>query len=224
MTVGFIHEFNNILRSIQGFTDLALLRIGANGPNRQGLEQIRIGTERVTELLGQLEHFHMEASASQPVTLGLVLKGYGKSLAFEPALAKVTESGQIRPTVLVQVRDTNIQVLARPTQVQDLLVALHRVACGVSTDVEDNCRPQLVLQQASTEGDENDRTPPRLELLLQGLGTLPEGSEAELGQLAEALGGVMSVRRPADNCISYRVSLPGLYPVLPIPSNRQLNT
>lgn len=211
LTAGFIHEFNNTLCTIQGFTDLAILRSSGQGLERQGLEQIRIGAQRSTRLLEQLERFHMEAGTTQPVPLGLLLKGYGKwlqTVQAGPAEAEgaVTQR-EIPARLAVQVRDTAYMVLAQPVQVQRMLALLHQAVMAAAGSSEGK-QVQLVLRQTVIDrvGEQNTR----LELVLQGITALPAASTGELEQLTADLGGSLTMQEEQDGSKSCCLALPGL--------------
>lgn len=208
LTAGFIHEFNNILCSIQGFADLTLLRAGADGPNRQGLEQIRIGAERVTQLLDQLEHFHMEAATVQPVALGLLLKGYGKCLLAEQGWDQAEQ--QSPAGLSLQVRDTATLVQAQPLQVQRLLLLLRRAAAAASASnsVEPGKQNGLTLLLRQQLSAEVDTQAPRLELIIEGMTALPEVYREDLEQLAAELGSKLSSRQEQAGSTAYCLTLP----------------
>ncbi len=208
LTAGFIHEFNNTLSTILGFTDLAILRSNGQGPERQGLEQIRIGVQRSTRLLEQLERFHMEAETEQPVPLGLVLKGYGKWLqGMQGGAATAGGAGRkdLISRVNVQVRDTSTLVPAQPLQVQRLLALLHHAAMAAGEQQEGN-EVRLVLRQAVS--DRPNEKNPRLELVLQGIAALPEASVGELRQITADLDGSLTLIEE-DGTKSCCLSLPG---------------
>lgn len=205
LTAGFIHEFNNTLCTIQGFTALAILRSSGQASERQGLEQIRIGVQRSTKLLEQLERFHMEAETVQPLPVGILLKGYGK---FLQAMAKEDAARHKNPlaSLAVQVQDTATLVLARPSQMQRLLALLHQVAMAAKKDAAAD-EVQLVLRQAVLDRTHSHN--PKLELVLNGIIELPVASKAELEQIALELGGTLSVSKKEDGLTSCCLSLPG---------------
>ena len=205
LTAGFIHEFNNTLCTIQGFTDLAILRSDGQASERQGLEQIRIGVQRSTRLLEQLERFHMEAETVQPLPVGILLKGYGKYLQ-AAATEDAARQKQHQASLAVQVQDTATLVLARPVEMQRLLALLHQVAMAVKKGTAAEV-VQLVLRQAYT--DRAHTRNPKLELVLQGLSGVPAASRAELEQLALELGGTLSVSTKEDGSTFCCLSLPG---------------
>ena len=225
LTAGCIHEFNNILCSVQGFTDLALLRSSATGPERAGLEQIRIGTERATRLLGQLERFNMEAASLQPVPLGLLLKGYGKFLQVEQEREQ-SERPQSWTELSIQVRDTTNVVQAEPLQMQRLLSLLHRAAVAVpaknNPENGDKNRGTLTLRQQ--EGTQQDAgaaevQPPRLELLVEAVAEPPEADVQALRQIVSELGGHLRIdqhRNPQHaGSSAYRLTFPAYAQVSP---------
>jgi len=65
---GVAHDFNNLLTGIQGYTDLALLRLSESDPVYRDLKQIRLTAARATELVRQLLLF----SRKQPMELAWV--------------------------------------------------------------------------------------------------------------------------------------------------------
>lgn len=213
LTSGFIHEFNNSLCTIQGFTDLALLRSSGQTAERQGLEQIRIGVQRSTRLLEQLGRFHVEVETAQPVPLGLLLKGYDKWVrSLQSGPVGTNGSGQksdqqnMPVRLNVQVRDTSTMVLAQPVQVQHLLGLLHQAAITAAEDGGGR-EVQLVLRQAVI--DRVDGQNPRLELVLNGIAELPAASTQALEQVATELGGSFLIHKEKDGAKSCRLSLPG---------------
>ena len=226
LTVGCIHEFNNILCSVQGFTDLALLGSSATGPERAGLEQIRIGTERATRLLEQLERFNMEAASVQPVPLGLLLKGYGKFLLAEQGEAEQAGGQQSAAAASIQVRDTASLMQAEPLQMQRLLSLLHRAAVAVpaknNPENGDKNRGTLTLRQQ--EGTQQDAgaaevQPPRLELLVEAVAEPPEADVQALRQIVSELGGHLRIdqhRNPQHaGSSAYRLTFPAYAQVSP---------
>ncbi len=54
---GVAHDFNNMLMVIQGFTDLALRKIGPDDPIRKDLKEVMSASERSTDLTRQLLAF-----------------------------------------------------------------------------------------------------------------------------------------------------------------------
>jgi len=60
---GIAHDFNNLITAIQGFTDMAMLRIEPENPLYMDLQEVRVASKRATELTQQLLLF----SRKQPM-------------------------------------------------------------------------------------------------------------------------------------------------------------
>ena len=220
ISAGGIHEFNNILCSIQGFADLALLRGTAEAPGHQELKQIRIGAGRAVRLLEILERFLLEDHTPQPVPLGLLMKGYGKYVQAATANAE-GEQGQPPSHIRVQVEDMETLLLAKPVQMQELFTLLQQTAVGTSKPGEEEKWPRKELQLLVQRGaahplvDLGSTPQPRLELLLHGATGLPPDLAAQWQQLAVALGGEWSQRQTPEEAGPYCMSLPGISPDTP---------
>jgi len=65
---GVAHDFNNLLTVIQGYADLALMKVDETNPLHRDLKQIRIAASRAASLTGQLLAF----SRRQPIELTLL--------------------------------------------------------------------------------------------------------------------------------------------------------
>ncbi|NQS71347.1 MAG: hypothetical protein HQQ73_04220 [Desulfobulbaceae bacterium] len=219
ISAGGIHEFNNILCSIQGFTDLALLRGTAEAPGHQELKQIRIGAGRAARLLELLERFHLEDHTLQPVPLGLLMKGYGKYVQVATANAE-GEQGQPPSHIRVQVEDMETLLLAKPVQMQELLTLLQQTAADTPKPGEEekwpNKKLQLVVQRGAAYPLDQESTPqPRLELVLHGATDLSPDLVTQWQQLAMALDGEWSQGQTQEEGGPYCMSLPGISPDTP---------
>jgi len=78
---GVAHDFNNMLGVILGYSDLILTRIGADGPLRSGLEEIRAAAQRSADLTRQLLAFaRKQAVLPQVIDVNATVAGMLKML------------------------------------------------------------------------------------------------------------------------------------------------
>lgn len=114
---GVAHEFNNVLTTIQGHADLALLAEALPADVREDLLQIREGTSRAAALTRQLTAFaRRQLSTPRVVDLGEVVRRAATVL--EPVAGDAVE---LRVEV-VEGEDHRIRV--DPAQIEQALVAM----------------------------------------------------------------------------------------------------
>jgi PAS domain S-box-containing protein len=78
---GVAHDFNNILTAIQGYTDLALMKVPEDDPLRHNLTEVRKASERAANLTRQLLLFSQrQAVVQKPVDLNRVVTDLLKML------------------------------------------------------------------------------------------------------------------------------------------------
>lgn len=72
---GIAHNFNNILASIMGFTELTMLDIPANSLSYSNLERLLKSVDRAKELVGQILTFTcQDRQGKKPVDIAVVVK------------------------------------------------------------------------------------------------------------------------------------------------------
>ena len=62
---GVVHDLNNMLTAIIGYTDLALRRVAPESPIRRHLEETRKAAERAASLVRQLQR--LNSSSRSPL-------------------------------------------------------------------------------------------------------------------------------------------------------------
>ena len=78
---GVAHDFNNILTTITGYSDLLLADLGPNDPKRPDLEEIRASTQRAAALTRQLLAFsRKQVLQSRVLDLNAVVRTLDKML------------------------------------------------------------------------------------------------------------------------------------------------
>jgi len=121
---GIAHDFNNLLTSILGYSELLdeQLRLRGNvRAERRDLKEIRLAAERARELTHRLLAFSRSVPA-QPrlIELRQVVIGMERLLrAFVPA----------RIAIVLNVTEQSGQVVADPTQIEQMLLSLAVSAC-----------------------------------------------------------------------------------------------
>ena len=112
---GIAHDFNNILAAIMGFTELSLLRVPAESPVRNNLEQVLKAASRARDVVKQILTFSRQGKQEcKPVQIALVVEEALKLLRPSlPTTVEITQDISIpRNGGLVQADATQIhQVL-----------------------------------------------------------------------------------------------------------------
>ena len=96
---GIAHDFNNILMAMQGYSALALSRLGANDPVRGWVEEIRKASDRAASLTRQLLAFSRQ-QVMRPAALELMkevreVEGLLKPIIGERITLSVTSRGEV---------------------------------------------------------------------------------------------------------------------------------
>ena len=113
---GVAHDFNNLLTVINGYSDLAMARLGASDPLRASLEQIRRAGERAAALTQQLLGFsRKQIIQPKPVDLNEIVTQARNML--QPLLGELIE---VRATLEPGLG----LVVADPGQVEQILMNL----------------------------------------------------------------------------------------------------
>jgi PAS domain S-box-containing protein len=111
---GIAHDFNNLLTAIQGFSDLALTRLGDPEALKRDLEEVRRASVRAAALTRQLLIFsRQQVLQPQPVSVNLLVTELGKMLrrligedidltmtCQEPASMILADPGQIEQVII----------------------------------------------------------------------------------------------------------------------------
>ncbi len=113
---GITHDFNNILTSIYGYSQLALLEMPDDSKVRTYLKDMHDAADRARELVKQILTFSRQESQTQsPVNVGIIVKEALKLLR-----ASIPSTIEIRQNI-----DRNCgSVLANPTQIHQILMNL----------------------------------------------------------------------------------------------------
>jgi two-component system cell cycle sensor histidine kinase/response regulator CckA len=113
---GIVHDFNNLLTAISGYTQLALLELPKDSKTYQDFLQIKTATDRGKELTQELRIFTRQASVKrEPMNLNEIAQETHRLLmrAFPP---------EVKITLTL---DPNLQaVKASPSQMSQLLMNL----------------------------------------------------------------------------------------------------
>ena len=116
LAAGLAHDFNNLLTAINGFSELLLLKLPENDPNRSMIDHILSSGNRAAALVRQLMAFaQRQIVSTQPVDLNQVVRETNQRLlvSLGPFVQMKTELGaEVWP------------VKADPTQMADVLVGL----------------------------------------------------------------------------------------------------
>ena len=96
---GIAHDFNNILMAMQGYSALALSRLGANDPVRGWVEEIRKASDRAASLTRQLLAFSRQ-QVMRPAALDIMkevreVEGLLKPLMGERITLSVASRGEV---------------------------------------------------------------------------------------------------------------------------------
>jgi PAS domain S-box-containing protein len=113
---GITHDFNNILTSIYGYSQLALLELPDESRVRTYLKDMHDAANRARELVKQILTFsRQEPQTQSPVEVGIIVKEALKLLR-----ASIPATIEIRQNI-----DRNAgSVLANPTQIHQILMNL----------------------------------------------------------------------------------------------------
>jgi len=113
---GITHDFNNILASIYGYSQLALLELPDDSKVRIYLKDMHDAANRARELVKQILTFsRQEAQTQSPVEVGIIVKEALKLLR-----ASIPATIEIRQNI-----DRNCgSVMANPTQIHQILMNL----------------------------------------------------------------------------------------------------
>jgi signal transduction histidine kinase len=113
---GVAHDFRNLLQIISGFADMALQRLEATSPALQCINEIRIASERGSQLVQQLVSFsRRRALRPERLDLNKVVRD------LEPMLER-TLGDNLR--LLIRLDSELVPVRADPAQIEQVLVNL----------------------------------------------------------------------------------------------------
>lgn len=113
---GITHDFNNILTSIYGYSQLALMELPKDSNVRTYLKDMHDAANRARELVKQILTFsRQEAQTQSPVEVGIIVKEALKLLR-----ASIPSTIEIRQNIA---RNCG-SVLANPTQIHQILMNL----------------------------------------------------------------------------------------------------
>ncbi|NQU79508.1 GAF domain-containing protein, partial [Candidatus Woesearchaeota archaeon] len=116
LTGGIIHDFNNILAAIIGYTDLAIINVPAGSKAKDNLLEAKKAGRRAKELVNQILTFSRQSEQKLiPVKISIIIKEALKLLrASLPTTIKIHEHIE---------RDTGT-IKADPTQIHQVLMNL----------------------------------------------------------------------------------------------------
>jgi PAS domain S-box-containing protein len=111
---GIAHDFNNILTIINGYSDMALSKLGEDHPSRQNIQQVRKSGEKAANLTEQLLVFSRKRPLEmKPLDLNMTVVDIEKMLrrligediqmitALDPALGTIMgDAGQIHQVIM----------------------------------------------------------------------------------------------------------------------------
>ena len=113
---GITHDFNNILSSIYGYSQLALLELPEDSTVRAYLKDMHAAANRARELVKQILTFsRQEPQTQSPVEVGIIVKEALKLLR-----ASIPATVEIRQNI----DRTAGSVMANPTQIHQILMNL----------------------------------------------------------------------------------------------------
>ncbi|MCG8683278.1 MAG: ABC transporter substrate-binding protein [Desulfobacterales bacterium] len=116
MAGGIAHDFNNILGIIIGNTELALDDIPAWSPAKQSLNEIKIASQRASEVVKQLLNFSRKSEEAKENI------NTGQSLLEAVSLLRASIPATIK--VKTNIPDEDYIINANPTQFQQVLINL----------------------------------------------------------------------------------------------------
>jgi two-component system cell cycle sensor histidine kinase/response regulator CckA len=139
---GVAHDFNNLLTVINGYSSLALDRLGVNDPQRNGMEQIKYAADQAAVLTRQLLAFSrkqawvpriIDLNAVLGKLRGMLLRVIGEDIELRVALADHmgsirADSGQIEQIVI------NLVVNARDAMPRGGSVMIETAAVSLTED------------------------------------------------------------------------------------------
>jgi len=113
---GIVHDFNNLLQVISGFTELELRKIQKESREYKNISQIKVAADRGKDLTAQLRYFTRQASGKhRPVNINTIISE-------THALLKRTFPPEIRITLEL---DPNLRMVeADPSQISQMLLNL----------------------------------------------------------------------------------------------------
>lgn len=123
---GVAHDFNNILTSVLGYTELAGFQVPENSPAVGSLHEIKRAAKRAADLVQQILTFSRhEKSSRVPVDLSKLIK---EALNFlRPVLPSTIE---VRNTI----KTANCMIVADPTRIHQVLMNLCTNASAAMRD------------------------------------------------------------------------------------------
>ncbi len=115
---GIAHDFNNILAAIMGFTELSLLKISADSPIRENLDQVLKASERASEVVKQILTFTRQRVPERKLigTVSIVCDTMKLLRSSLPSTIEICEDFTVKPGEDV--------VLADPGQINEVLMNL----------------------------------------------------------------------------------------------------
>jgi PAS domain S-box-containing protein len=115
LAAGIAHDFNNILAAIVGYTDIALLGMSADSPNRAHLKKVLKAGDRAKSLVNQILAFsRSQEKEARPVVVQIILKEVTKMLK-----ATLPSTISIHSDL-----HSNAAILADPTQIHQVIMNL----------------------------------------------------------------------------------------------------
>ncbi len=112
---GIAHDFNNILTALSGYTELAILKTGADEGIANYLKRIKEATERATNLVTQILTFSRQTDhEKKPLQISLIIKEALKLLR-----SSIPTSIEIKQDISSQAN-----ILADPTQIHQIVMNL----------------------------------------------------------------------------------------------------
>jgi len=113
---GIAHDFNNILAAILGYTEMAVLKLPADSPAADNLQQVLVACDRARTLVKQILLFSRKGEQElKPLQIGLLVKEAVKLLR-----------ASIPTTIDMhhKISDEHAIINADPTQIHQLLINL----------------------------------------------------------------------------------------------------
>jgi PAS domain S-box-containing protein len=115
LAAGIAHDFNNILSAIVGYTDIALLSMSADSPDRTHLKKVLKAGDRAKSLVNQILAFsRSQDKEMRPVVIQIILKEVLKML-----------QATLPSTISIQSNlKSKAAILADPTQIHQVIMNL----------------------------------------------------------------------------------------------------